>query len=317
MAAHGINLDDFNVGAVSRNCMLEGQTYCLGSYTGGTLLFYNKDLFDAAGIPYPSPTEPMTIDEYAAIAAELSVPSENLEERVWGATGGRPAFDFRTYFSEDGRTAIGYVNDEDTVRAYQVIAEMYADGSVLTGENANMESAANLLVSGQLAMAITDSVLAQPMLEASGIRWGAAVPPVEKAGDPPWAYTGSDELAAFSGSDHPDEAILFVLFYGTEGNRLRYEFTDGLPLNMRLAEELNWAGDNEGRQEMLAAIQTARPSLFVPDWFLVIEPLNEALDGLMIEDGLSAQEALDEIAFVIQDELDRAWEAWDQIQVNQ
>jgi hypothetical protein len=89
---------------------------------------------------------------------------------------------------------------------------------------------------------------------------------------------------------------------------------DGLPLNMRMAEEGNWAGDSEGRQEMFAAIQTARPTVFVPEWYFVFDPLSEALNGLMIEDGLSAQEALDEIAPIVQDQLDENWETWEQIQ---
>lgn len=314
MAANNVNLDDFNVGAVSRNCMADGHVYCLGSFTGGTLLFYNKDLFDAAGVAYPSATEPMTVDEYAALALQLSVPSDNIEERIWGGDVPGPWwFDLRNYFSEDGRTALGYVDDEATVHLFQVIADMTASGSALTTADTSLVSQEDLLASGQLAMAVTDTVVAQPLLENAGIRWGAAVPPVEKDGDLPWAYTGSDELAAFSGSDHPEEAKLFVIFYGTEGNRIRFETSGDLPLNMRMAEDLNWAGESEGRQEMLAALQTSRPSLFVPDWFTVIDPLSEAIN-LMVEDGLSAQEAIGEMAPVVQDSLDEAWASWDQIQ---
>jgi multiple sugar transport system substrate-binding protein len=317
MAAQGINLEDFNAGAISRNCMMDGRVYCLGSYTGGTVMFYNKDMFDAAGIPYPSATEPMTVDQYAEYAMKLSVPSDNLEERVWGGSGpGAWWMEVQHYFSEDGRTAIGYINDEATVHFYQVVKDLYESGSVLTaaeelslGENTPLD----LLAAGQLAMAVGDSVIGQPLLEAAGIRWGAAPPPVEQAGQPGWVYTGSDELMAFSGSKHPEEAIQFVLFWGTEGNRMRLE-ADGLPLNMRMAEEGNWAGDSEGRQEMFAAIQTARPTVFVPEWYFVFDPLSEALNGLMIEDGLSAQEALDEIAPIVQDQLDENWETWEQIQ---
>ena len=39
----------------------------------------------------------------------------------------------------------------------------------------------------------------------------------------------------------------------------------------------------------------------------------EALNSLMIEDGMSAQDALDEMAPVIQDDLDDIWETWDAI----
>jgi ABC-type glycerol-3-phosphate transport system substrate-binding protein len=261
----------------------------------------------------------MTIDEYADIAMRLSIPSDKIEERVWGgATPGAWWMEVSHYYSEDGRTAIGYINDEVTVHFYEVVADLYASGSVLTAADLTMAGGetADLLASGQLAMGVTDSVIAQPLLEATGIRWGAAPPPVEQAGDLPWVYTGSDELMAFSGSDHPDEALLFVIYWGTEGNRMRIA-ADGLPLSMRMAEELNWAGENEGRQEMLAAIQTARPTVFVPEWYFVFDHLEEALNSYMIEDGMSAQEALDEIAPVVQDELDQRWETWEQIQASQ
>jgi multiple sugar transport system substrate-binding protein len=313
LAAAGINLDDYNAGAISRNCLIDGQLYCLGSYTGGTVLFYNKDLFDAAGIPYPSATEPMTIDEYADVARQLTVASDNPEEQVWGGASPQPFWtEVAHYFSEDGRTAIGYINDEATAHFYQVAADLIREGSVLVATEAGLPTA-DLMATGQVAMAVGDTVTMQPLLENVGIRWGAAPPPVESEEAEAWVYTGSDELGVFSGSAHPDEAREFVLFFGSDGNRMRLD-ADGLPLNIALAEEGGWAGENESRQEMLAAVQTARPTVFVPEWFFVFDHLSEALNGLMIEDGLSAQEALDEIAPIVQDELDENWETWEQIQ---
>jgi hypothetical protein len=98
---------------------------------------------------------------------------------------------------------------------------------------------------------------------------------------------------------------------GTTGNQLRLETTGDLPLNFTQAEQ--WAGDHEGRQEVLAAVQTARPALFIPDFWGVLDPINEAFDGLMLIDGLSAQEAFDEMAPIVQENLDEAWATWDQI----
>jgi multiple sugar transport system substrate-binding protein len=314
LAAEGINLDDYNAGAISRNCLIDGTLYCLGTYTGGTVLFYNKDLFDAAGIPYPSATEAMTIDEYADIVRQITKPSDNPAEQVWGGAGPEPFWmEVALYVSEDGRTAEGYINDEATAHFYQVASDLYRDGSVLTVTEAGLSQSQDLMAAGQLAMAVGDSVIYQPVLDQAGINWGAAPPPVETADDLPWVYTGSDELGVFNGSQHPEEATQFVVFWGTEGNRMRLE-ADGLPLDMRMAEEMNWAGESEGRQEMFAAMQLGRPTVFIPEWYLVRGPVDEALNGLMIEDGLSAQEALDEVAPLVQDVLDENWETWEQIE---
>lgn len=313
LEAAGVNLDDYNAGAISRNCLIDGQLYCLGTYTGGTMLFYNKALFDAAGIPYPSATEPMTIDDYAATARQLTKPSDDPAAQVWGGTG--PAgwwTEIANYVSEDGRTVDGYLNDEATAHFYDVAAEMYRDGSALTAANAGLGSA-DLFATGQVAMVVGDTAVIQPLAENVGISWGAAPPPVESADSLPWVYTGSDELGVFKGSQHPEEAKAFVLFFGTVGNQMRLD-ADGLPLNMRLAEEGNWVGDSEGRKEMLAGVQTSRPSTFVPQWFFIFDHLDEALNGLMLEDGLTGQEALDEIAPAVQDDLDDNWRTWEQIQ---
>ena len=189
---------------------------------------------------------------------------------------------------------------------------MHGSGSVLTSADLSLvgNSSADLLALGQLGMSVDDSPIAQPLLEASDINWGAAPPPVEAAGQAPWVYTGSDELMAFSDSDHLEEALMFVLFWGTEGNRIRAE-AGGLPLNMRMAEEMNWAEGSEGRQELLATIRLGRSTVFVPTVWNAYEHLSEALNSLMIEDGIPAQEALDEVAPIIQDDLDQLWETWD------
>ncbi len=312
-AAQNINLEDFNLGALS-GCTFEDQVYCLGTYTGAVLLFYNKDMLDAAGIPYPSPSEPMTIDEYAAMAATLSIPNDDLSQRIWGSNIS-PTYwwmDARNFFSEDGRVAMDYFNDEATTHTHQVIADMIAQGSAISASDAAQFTGVDLISTGQLATAIIDNVIAIAQLETAGVRWGAAVVPVEKAGDAPWVAVWSDGLGVFSGSNTPDEAKLFATFLGTTGNQLRLDITGDLPLNLTLADD--WAGDHEGRQEVLAAVQQARPALFIPDFWGVLDPINEAFDGLMMIDGFPAQDAFDEMAPTVQENLDDAWETWDQIQ---
>lgn len=309
----GIDIEDYNAGAVSRNCALAGQVYCLGTFTAGYNIFYNKDIFDAAGVPHLSSTDPLTIDEYAELVARLAVYSDDLSQRVWGGTLPMPWWtDAANYFSEDGRSVMGYVNDEATAHFYQVVADMAGTDAILTSADLSLagSSANDMLASGQLAMAMADSPIAQPLLEAADVNWGAAPPPVEAEGDPAWVYTGSDELMALSGSDNLEEALQFILFWATEGNRMRAE-AGGLPMNMRLAEEMNWAEGSEGRLELLAAINLGRSTVFVPTVWGAYGEIAEAINSLMIEDGIPAQEALDEIAPVIQDDLDQLWETWD------
>jgi multiple sugar transport system substrate-binding protein len=315
IAAQGINLEDYNAGALSA-CAVDGHVYCIGTYTGAVLLFYNKDTFDAAGVPYPSATEPMSIDEYAAMVTQLSVASDDPATRVWGGNANVTYWwmHANSFFSEDRRTVMGFTNDEATTHTYQVMADLVAAGSIMSPSELTQMEGLDLLSTGQLATSITDNAVALPLLENANMRWGASVLPVEKEGDPPYVPIWSDGLGVFASSAHPEEAILFSTFLGTVGNQLRLDVTGDLPLNMKLAEDNNWAGDSEGRQEILAAVQTASPPAFIPDFFSVMSPIDEAYGGLMIEDGLSAQEAFDEMTPIIQENLDEAWATWDQLQ---
>ncbi len=305
-----ISVDDYNPGAMAQNCLYDEQVYCLGTYTGAIMLFYNKDIFDAAGVPYPSTTTPMSMDEYVAMAQAVTKKSETLEENIWGSDADIGIWwqDWQNFIGEEGRKVEGYTNDESTVHAFEKLAEIRNDGTVISGADAGSLEGIDLLATGQLATSIIDNVIAIPMLENSGFRWGAAIVPVEKKGDEPWTTTWTDGFGVFSKSKHPVEAANFVAFMGMEGNELRLENGD-FPLNMSLASQ--WAGDSEGRQEAVKVLELARATIFVPGYWDVTSPLWDAFYGDILEDGRDVQEVLDEYAPIMQETLDQAWETWE------
>ncbi len=122
--ASNIDVDNYNQNVMSLYRQYEAKYYCVGSYTGAVVLLYNKDMFDAAGVEYPSATEPMTVDQYAALAARLSKPNDDIAQRVWGGAAGTTYWymDWATHFSADGKQADGYLNDDTTIHTYDVLA---------------------------------------------------------------------------------------------------------------------------------------------------------------------------------------------------
>ena len=312
IAEKGISLADLNEGAMGANCIVDGRVYCLGSYTGAILLFYNKDLFDKAGVAYPSASEPMTMDEYVEMCAKLTTKSDVLEEKVWGCDADIPVWwhDARNYFSEDGRTTEGYANDAATVRTFEMLAKLREDGSVISASDSASMEGIDLLATGKLATSIIDNVIAIETLEESGINWGAALVPVEQKGDKAWVSTWTDGFGVFSKSKHPEEALLFLSYMGTKGQDARLALGD-LPLDMTLADE--WAGDSSGRQEAIAAIKLARPNVFVPGYWDTVGLLWDAFNGSILEDKRPVKEVMDEYAPQMQETLDQAWETWDSI----
>lgn len=317
IAAHDIDTADLNQAVMDGWCFVEGEVYCLGSYTGATVLYYNKAMFDAAGLAYPSATEPMTIDEYAALATQLGNGAEDMAARVWGAPAEPPHWwmDSRNLFSEDGRQTAGFVNDEATKHAYDVVANLIAQGyspSNSIMQSMGTEGTEDLFIQGKLAMVMGGSNEIRP-IEAAGIDFGVAPIPVEKAGDPPFASVWTDGFAVFNGSDNPAEAMEFVAFLATEGQRLRVEVTGEPPLSAAAAEEYGWTaqGNMEAREQFLEVVGRAGSGISIPGYWDVVSPLEDAFN--LMADGEATSAILDEVAPRMQDSLDQNWATWDQI----
>ncbi|MGZ8603554.1 MAG: ABC transporter substrate-binding protein [Actinomycetota bacterium] len=311
--SEGIDLSSFNQNAMS-GCRYEGQVYCVGSYTGSVLLFYNRELFDAAGIAYPSTTEPMTIDEFASVAAQISRPSDDLSERIWGTIGEAPFWwsDPVTHFSDDGHTTDGLINDPATVHLYDVMSGLVRDGFAPTGSEFDLLGTEDLLAAGQVGMAINDNLVAIEALEGAGIDWGAAPVPVESPGSPAYVSSWTDQIGVFSASEHPEEAKLFAAFVASEGSELRVEVADQLPLDTSVPGAESWAATNQGRADVVEVVSQAREAVFVPGFWDVTSPLWDAFDAMSAGDE-TAQQSLNDVAPILQENLDRAWETWEAI----
>lgn len=312
IAEQGIDLSTFSPAIVGEggeySCGWKGELYCLGSYLGISALVYNRDMFDAAGIPAPAPWPPMTPDEFVDIACRLTDP----EVGVWGGGAADPmAFvPWEAFVSPDARTVEGFVNGPTVVHAFDVLAQGFAQDCFPSLDVLDpWIQGRDYIAEGQLAMAITD-YLALDTVEAAGIDWGTTAPPTPSGYDP-HIYTWSDAVAVMSSSDNPEEAKAFVAYVGTEGQRIRFETTGDIPLDATVAEEVNWAAGIPGREEGLEVATHTRPTIFIPDRWDVFAPLWDAW-GFLLEGEKTAQEALDDAAPAIQQNLDQAWEVWEE-----
>jgi multiple sugar transport system substrate-binding protein len=309
----GIKLEEYNQGIVKDMCTLNGKLYCLGTYTGAVLLFYNKDMFDAAGVPYPSTTVPMSIDEYEAVATKLTQPNEDITKRVYGGSAGGSNWwsDQANRFSSDGRKYEGYVNDQATIHEFEVLADMIKRGYSPSTADSTLLGDVDLLSTKQQAMMIIDNIIAIKDCEEAKINWGAAPVPVETKGDKAWVPSWTDAMGVFTQSKHPQEALEFIAYMATDGNELRVKY-GSYPLNNKIAKEADWAGASVGRNEAMQVINLAREGVFVPGFWDVTGAEGDAFNYI-IEGTKTAKDALDEAAKLGQEQLDKAWETWDAI----
>ena len=78
IARDGVDLSLYN--GAAEQLQMDGKQYTLPFRQDWYMLFYNKDLFDAAGVGYPS--DDMTWDEYEALAKQMT--SGEGSEKVYG-----------------------------------------------------------------------------------------------------------------------------------------------------------------------------------------------------------------------------------------
>jgi multiple sugar transport system substrate-binding protein len=310
VAEEGIDLSSFSQAIVGEggefSCGYEGQLYCLGSYTGLSALVYNKELFDAAGVPYPAAWPPMTPDEFVDIACQLTDPANE----VWGGGAADPMsyLPWEIYVTEDARTTV--VNQPSLVHEFEVLGQGFRDGcfpslNIVDPWSQGMD----YFSKGQLAMVVTD-YLGLEQIEKAGIDYGSTGPPTP-VGYEPYFYSWTDSVAVMANSDHPEEATAFIAYLATDGQRIRYDTTGDLPLDLTVAEDVDWAKGIPGREEGLEVASHARAAIFYPGRWDVIGPLYDAW-GFVTAGEKSAQQALDEVAPATQEELDKAWETWEE-----
>jgi multiple sugar transport system substrate-binding protein len=306
----GVDLTRFAPGPLGP-CTMDGKLYCIGTYTGALVLMYNKDLFDKAGIPYPSSTTPMSVDEYADIATKLTVDDPDVAKKVWGGEAG-PTYwwtDMPDFIGSDGRAVVGVLDDDATIHTWDVLTRLVHDGKALTDDMVVSMGASSLLATGQQAMSFEDNFQIGDLLE-QGVNIGVAPLPVETAGDPAFVPSWTDAWSTFVTSEHPAQALDFITFMATEGNVLR-EAGGAYPLDQQVAKDADYGADSPAKQQMVDVMGLTRTLPFVPGWFTVFGQLEDTFPQV-IENG-DAAAALHAVAPVIQDDLAREWETWDNL----
>ncbi|NQT58491.1 MAG: sugar ABC transporter substrate-binding protein [Bacteroidetes bacterium] len=190
---------------------------------GASLVMYNKDMFDAAGVSYPE--NDWTVYDYLELVKQL----ENPDKKVWGGDAPRKPFralwfnfDAQPY-SDDSMTVDGYINGDGMVEAYTWLWDLVDTGAVpSTADLATLSSEGtgpvDLFLAGRLAMATLNQGHMLTAIE-SGVRFGV-VPEPQVAGNNRYANLWSLTSSIWKGTEHPDEAWEFLKYWvGSEGQR--------------------------------------------------------------------------------------------------
>jgi multiple sugar transport system substrate-binding protein len=226
---------------------------------GANFVMYNKDVFDAAGVDYP--TADWTTDDYIEIASQVA----NEEQRIWG--GDRPRGPFRAIwynygahaYSDDSTTVDGYLNSPESVAAYTWLWDLVNSNSTPTPADIEIlgtegTGPIDLFIAGRLAMATLNQGHMLNAIDA-GVNFGIVPEPAAAGSDERYVNAWSLTASIWAGSEHPQEAYEWLSYWaGPEGQRLLMEDGNLFPSIQEILAEYENA-DTEYAQAFFEVLQ--------------------------------------------------------------
>ncbi len=214
-------LDVTQYGAFWNGAAVDGRYYALPTRATAWMLFYNKDLFDAAGIEYPGQ---LTWDEYAELAVQMKNSFD--DDNVMG--GYMVNWEMMFMGIQHGL----YLTDDDTTYLYESLAflnKIYnEDGSHLSyaDMSAMGTSPTTEFEAGRAALEMNGEWMITNLLRdtAAGktdVNWGITYMPVPEGVEPGTTWGQLTFATISSDSKYPDEAFQFLTFLcGEEGSSI-------------------------------------------------------------------------------------------------
>jgi multiple sugar transport system substrate-binding protein len=212
-------LDDIYASLIS-TYTIDGELYAVPKDFSNLALEYNTDLFDQAGVDYP--TADWTWDDLSAAAQAITEatgqPALALNPDIdrWFAfylgAGG-------TLYDEDGNWVFGSegTNYDAAVQAIEVYAGLYTDGFSTTSQDLGAGWPGEAFGNGDVAMTIEGNWIIQYLLDTyPDLNWGVAEVPAGPAGKA--TLTFSEGYGVAADNEHPEESWALVNFLtGPEG----------------------------------------------------------------------------------------------------
>ncbi|MCH4031400.1 MAG: sugar ABC transporter substrate-binding protein [Lachnospiraceae bacterium] len=211
---------DFNKNAYSGlidSLSVDGKTYGVPFRKDNNLLYYNKDLFDAAGVEYPK--DGMTLKEYEDLAAKMTKGEGN--DKVYGAHIHTWPSNVYMYARRDGTFDETKPDTYDSLlSAYNTILDMQNKGYVM---DYGSLKASNIHYSGvfynqSVAMMQMGTWFINMLVENADFNWGVCSLPSDAGTDNKAAVGGVTPVTMGAYGKNPEAAWTFIKYVcGEEG----------------------------------------------------------------------------------------------------
>ncbi|MFH1879235.1 MAG: sugar ABC transporter substrate-binding protein [Bacillota bacterium] len=292
----GIATDNYSAGmlaAISK----DGNLYAVPDSFSTCLLFYNAELFDQAGIAYP--TDEWTWADAQAAAEKIRA----LGEDVWGYSQPITYNEFYKSIAGNGGSIINEDGTAFTVNSPQNVAVLDAMLARIRGENHVMPTTEemagrgdwDLFVEGKLGMIITGIWAFAYYTENCDFTWDIVTEPgfADKA-----SFFFANVNSISPSSAHQEAAAKFIDAMGSDPDivQLRLNASWELPTiadQAKLAQYLTITPPSN-RAAVFASLDYAIAPPALLEAAAATEIINTVLSSLQSDD-MTAQEALDEI----------------------
>ena len=271
--AAGVNLEERVGPAAAGAYSYDGKVYGLADRAGCSVCFYNKDLFDAAGVAYPNVD--WTREDFLAAAKAITTDAD-VADKVWGYVqedwfpywmswiyGGKGSV-----VDADGNISI---NSPENVASLTFMRDLVAVHGV-TPTRAQMASigtgatASSLFASGKAAMYCTGAWGIASFKDVEGLNWDMA--PLWDGAAP--AFGSAVTISAQT--KHPDEAFVLANYLNdVEAQSIIAEHCEDVPSNLEVLKsdaflKADWTDRNVNMNVFNESVPITFAPPTLPEW---------------------------------------------------
>jgi multiple sugar transport system substrate-binding protein len=279
-----IDLNDFYQGLFNYSTMYR-ELYGMPAGFTTRVVYYNKDLFDAAGIPYPK--DGWTWDDFKSAAKKLSNPA--LGRYGFGVRPEPDTYDLQgivwsngsSFISEDGQKTNGYMNSPETIEAIELFTDMVKEKSAVLVGGKNQQSGEEAFKTGKIAM-WESGIWPLDEFKKAKVNFGTVEMPAFK-GKPVRGVISSSAISIAKDSKNKDLAWEFVKFFSSkEAIKMR---TADLPVRISVVKDIKTAQDPliGPFYKMLERSNATPAYLLAKNWDEINRNLSSAINAIMLE----------------------------------
>lgn len=246
---------------------LDGKQVALSVSTGFYVLYYNKDIFDAAGVDYPG--NDMTWTEFEELAKKVTSGEGN--DKKYGALFHTWQACVQNWAVQDGKHTILDTDYSFMKPYYEMALRMQDEGTVMdysTLKTGNIHYS-SVFMEGQCAMMPMGSWFMSTMIEKTkagetSVNWGVATLPHPDGVEAGWTVGSTTPMGVSASSKNKDAAWEFVKYCSGEEGAKIYADCGMIPARMN-ADTIKALAALDGMPEGLEeALQTKHVAMDRP-----------------------------------------------------